>query len=273
MEATMLTKRHYALRRPLRSRTTVGMTLIEMLVTVAIIATLASLLFPAIGAARKLANGAACASNLRQISMATITYTSDNLGFLPHSWVTALPSHQPHPWGTARLNYASPAFLGQYLNIEEASDLWATAQNYAGKRSVNLVVCPGDSRPATASNRRHRISYGANIGIINQYWRGTNPYTVTHIRRVTNPSATMIFADGNNPRWRADTHLQYLTTDDRETSPSGPPLHPDLWWTSARHGGTNVAFLDGHVEKASDPRIPLNEGRWTGEAEWRINGR
>jgi prepilin-type N-terminal cleavage/methylation domain-containing protein/prepilin-type processing-associated H-X9-DG protein len=52
-------------------------TLIELLVVVSIIAVLAGILLPAIGLVRDSARSSRCTSNLRQLQMANIQYTSD----------------------------------------------------------------------------------------------------------------------------------------------------------------------------------------------------
>lgn len=58
-------------------------TLIELLVVVSIIAVVASLMLPAISTAKKMANAAACQSNLRQIALGCVGYQSDNEGLYP----------------------------------------------------------------------------------------------------------------------------------------------------------------------------------------------
>ena len=58
-------------------------TLIELLVVISIISMLISILLPALGAARKSAQAISCASNLRQIGIACMSYAADNHDTLP----------------------------------------------------------------------------------------------------------------------------------------------------------------------------------------------
>lgn len=55
-----------------------GWTLIELLVATAIIVVLAALLFPVFATARHASKASVCASNLRQLSKATLLYTADH---------------------------------------------------------------------------------------------------------------------------------------------------------------------------------------------------
>lgn len=62
-----------------------GFTLVELLVVMAILAILSALLLPVLAQAREKARQTACASNLRQLAMAFLMYTSDYDGMYPCS--------------------------------------------------------------------------------------------------------------------------------------------------------------------------------------------
>src|SRR4051794_13616229 len=58
-------------------------TLVELLVVIGIIAGLIAILLPALARAREAARTVACASNIRQIGVATLAYANRNQGDLP----------------------------------------------------------------------------------------------------------------------------------------------------------------------------------------------
>ena len=66
-------------------------TLIELLVVISIIALLIALLLPALQNARKVAQGAGCMSNARQLVMATTSYVFDHNAYYPRAMDTEPP--------------------------------------------------------------------------------------------------------------------------------------------------------------------------------------
>jgi prepilin-type N-terminal cleavage/methylation domain-containing protein len=92
--------------RPARRRSTQAFTLVELLVVVAVISLLASLLLPALAAAREAGRAAACLSNLRQLGTAWAMYAreysdrampaaDDRATNVVHWWGTVVASSPP----------------------------------------------------------------------------------------------------------------------------------------------------------------------------------
>ncbi len=111
-------------------------TLVELLLVVAILATLLSMLFPVFSLAREKARQTSCASNLRQIGLAIQQYRADYDDFLPR---VASDAQRYDPE-----NATSPD-LASWLQMPTAHEV---LQPYCS--SQEIFRCPSDSLPFSA---------------------------------------------------------------------------------------------------------------------------
>ncbi|MCK6487290.1 MAG: type II secretion system GspH family protein [Planctomycetes bacterium] len=228
-------------------------TLIELLVVIAIVAVLAGMLMPAVAMVREAARGAACQSNLRQITLGLIAYAGDQDGLLPP---ITLDNQGPSGNGDSALWYTNLLNNGGYVEIAR----WAypSAQKWGDVRE-GVYRCPSLSTAKMyngggygylwASSPWHRFKNSAGL-----------PAT---------PAISLRIGDA-----RAG---QALLVDDAfgAAHPSMPgysfigvdcPLCAD--WTagtgaSARHRGrSSVAYLDGHVDSRQYAELKVDASGW-----------
>jgi prepilin-type N-terminal cleavage/methylation domain-containing protein len=115
-----------------------GLTLIEVLVAMAVVAMLAALLLPAVQSAREAARKAQCANNLRQLGVGFISY---------HDAWRVFPVSSYGPWpqyaGTAADPWSNPTFYTSLLRYVEQD-----SQTPAEPRPISLFLCPTRRGPA-----------------------------------------------------------------------------------------------------------------------------
>jgi prepilin-type N-terminal cleavage/methylation domain-containing protein len=136
-------------------RFTAAFTLVELLVTVAVIAVLASLLLPALARAKESARGTVCVSNLRQMGLATTLYSMDFKNRLPgfRNWLYArrgdLTTGALYPYVKSKGVYMCP------------TDALEIAQK---RRPVSTGTAAGGGSFGRVPGRRD-YSYAMNCGI------------------------------------------------------------------------------------------------------------
>ena len=136
---------------PMRKPDRAGFTLVELLVTIAIISILAALLLPALTSGKVAGQRTACLSNLRQLGIAWTLYTSDNSGKV----VTCIPYN---PKGVCNTNAWVIGVVEDHnapypYGVVDKGVLDCTNQNaitrgkvYPYVKSSAVYRCPADRR-------------------------------------------------------------------------------------------------------------------------------
>ncbi|MDA0254978.1 MAG: DUF1559 domain-containing protein [Planctomycetota bacterium] len=163
-----------------------GFTLLELLVGIAIIATLIGLLLPAVQSAREVARRISCASNLRQLALAALVHESAKQR-LPAGYVSeagrqpvdagSLDRPPGTGWGMLIAAYLEESALADRYRPAAGSGIGAAENQPVVTASAAIFRCPCDGGPSTPfevlteSGSRHpsgallgRSSYVGNAG-------------------------------------------------------------------------------------------------------------
>jgi prepilin-type N-terminal cleavage/methylation domain-containing protein/prepilin-type processing-associated H-X9-DG protein len=241
-----------------------GFTLIELLVVIAIIATLASLLLPALSRAREQGRKIQCVNNVKQMQLMALLYSTDQ------------NDHLVLPEGDSGVEFAgpvltistngstSPAWVSGILDFDpmnqcNASTLLLTdrrfAQFAAYNSNPNVFKCPGDPSvvilPGGKPVPRVR-SYSLNVtlgsqAVIKGFLMQTGKKLISDIRD-PGPAEHFAFLDENPNSILGTSFWLDLKRDTLDSLPA-----------SYHSGSSALSFVDGHVEthRWVDPRTRL----------------
>lgn len=151
-----------SLRKPLATRR--GFTLIELLVVISIIATLMSLVLPAVQSAREAARRVQCLNNMKNLGLAIQNFSSGRGGALPllSEPAPGLASTSGNTiWAFQLLPYMDRADTHEYVSQAADAATAATAVNSVLGASYQFLQCPND---VNHFKQPGGLSYGANVG-------------------------------------------------------------------------------------------------------------
>jgi len=196
-----------------------GFTLLELLVVIAIIALLAALLLPALSLAKQTAQRTACASNLRQLNIATQMYCHDNEERLPGVWEGSVGGGNdsgPDGWVYFR-NFGGPTRFDP-----------SQGSLYPCLEQLRVFDCPSD-------RARRGNSYALN-SLLTTDTSTTGFHLGISLSILSSPSRTLLF-------------LEEAAMEDPDGSTNDGYFDARNDHLSHRHKeGANFAFVDGHVK-------------------------
>jgi prepilin-type N-terminal cleavage/methylation domain-containing protein len=217
-------------------------TLVELLVVIAIIAILAAVIFPVFGRAKDAAKRVSCLSNMRQVGVALMMYTSEtddrmpdrrdlkqSLGYRP--WTSWPPSDPRTGWAAVVLE-----------PFAREKDIWSCPAIVGAPVGEAVQT----KQPTPAGDTRYwrwRFDREEDPVPLDNFWGKTSLKCLEDLQAAGNPQV-------GHPEGMAEVELMV----DPYYPKTIPSVTADLKGKSAHRGSRNRLFLDLHVRSLRDTR-------------------
>ena len=219
-------------------------TLIELLITIAVIAILAALLLPALHASRSKARSTGCKSNLKQIGISLMQYYDSSDAWFP---APCLYMRKLYETGLIQIAWKNPSEVGSPADCRNVKVLrcpvssanrlqWGPSYSMSG-----MMMYPqgASSWPAILTEGRNLYPRIGVLKNISERMLVIDDYNLMDTTMSSNYGNVGYYAHGPGanpcPPWAAGSYY--------ETSEGGAPGTP------SKCGTANAGMLDGHVEE------------------------
>lgn len=217
-------------------------TLVEILVTISIIATLAALLFPAIEQVKTAGSRSKCIANLKQMGIAIQLYANDNNGELPYAktagsrkvWTDLIASYA----GSTEGNWRTP------IGVMECPMAGKDGRQITWGRGYAMNDNPGFPDIVPESWKRNwEESWCARAG-------ESSPRRFK-LAEISHPTKRFLIGDGLT--WD-------IGVDDLPANFSEDAMRSNNFAAIDRHGKgrSNVLFFDGHAASVTPEQLYLS---------------
>lgn len=215
------------MKKHLTSYVSTYFTLIELLITISIIAVLASILLPVLNKARDKAKAMTCLNNMKQHGTALGMYSTDFENFYPSFF--QIPVTDRNQWLGQIYGYLQ----GWSLLSDTGISNWTsfTKKPYYDHPKMKILRCPNRGDQIDSSTKVYSYGYNRFCGDITRNRAYTTPIALS---KLSKPSSNMIILDD----WNGEATYGYVVLIYPEK-----PRHAD---------GRNVLFADGHVQFKRD---------------------
>lgn len=201
------------------SLATMGWSLVELMVVIAILAILAGVTLPALTGVKKRAHNMLCQHHLKQWGMATHLYATDFEGWLPKDG----SSNGQSKFGGWYIS------LPPYLNLPPYSQ-WPGRTNLHARPGISPYLCPANLKISDGKNLFHYC--------LNRSVNGSGAGNQVNISHIRNPASLIWLFDNGKKAGVA----------------SAANLH-----TNIHPSGPNILVLDGHVESVKRHDMMYNK--------------